>query len=347
MAVPLPFSENVEAIPFDEAEDIERTIAVMKQLLRQQHERSGRYQRDVHVKAHCCARGQLQVPENLPPELAQGLFSQPQTYPAFVRFSNSAPWAQSDAVPDGRGMAIQVENVEGETLATGTAAAATQDFVMVNHPVFIAKEVKSYLRIEEARLQASTQPVQLLTRLLSGALNPCNWPWREALAVARVGAKAFAHPATYTYYSMAPIRYGNYVAKYRVLPSAAIGGSRLREVSSFALQKNAMRALLLETLQREELKFDVQVQLRTSEISMPVENATIEWPEQESPYRTVAQLLLPRQDCSLLDAEGERRSFNVWNALSEHRPLGGINRVRRPAYALSAGLRSQQQQAGP
>lgn len=64
----------------------------------------------------------------------------------------------------------------------------------------------------------------------------------------------------------------------------------------------------------------------------------------ESPYRTVAHLLLPRQEIELLRQQAAYRnlSFSVWHALAAHRPLGGINRVRRWAYALSSTWRRQQ-----
>jgi hypothetical protein len=77
---------------------------------------------------------------------------------------------------------------------------------------------------------------------------------------------------------------------------------------------------------------------------MPVEDATVEWPESESPYRTVAHLLLPRQEIALLRQQEayQNLSFSVWHALTAHRPLGGINRVRRRAYALSCDWRRQQ-----
>jgi hypothetical protein len=32
-------------------------------------------------------------------------------------------------------------------------------------------------------------------------------------------------------------------------------------------------------------------------------------------------------------------SWNPWNALPEHRPLGGINRARKSVYEDSSGLR--------
>ena len=35
-------------------------------------------------------------------------------------------------------------------------------------------------------------------------------------------------------------------------------------------------------------------------------------------------------------------AFNVWHALAAHRPLGGINRVRRWAYPVSSAWRRQQ-----
>ena len=72
--------------------------------------------------------------------------------------------------------------------------------------------------------------------------------------------------------------------------------------------------------------------------------ATVEWLESESPYRTVAHLLLPRQEIELLRQQDayQNLSFSVWHALAAHRPLGGINRVRRWAYALSTAWRRQQ-----
>jgi len=86
------------------------------------------------------------------------------------------------------------------------------------------------------------------------------------------------------------------------------------------------------------------VQLRTNERTMPIEDATVLWPESESPFRTVAHLLLPRQEIATLREQDAYRNlaFNVWHALAAHRPLGGINRVRRRAYPLSSAWRQQQ-----
>jgi hypothetical protein len=143
---------------------------------------------------------------------------------------------------------------------------------------------------------------------------------------------------------MAPIRFGKYVAKYRAKPVGDRHDSYLDLVKRLGSQADAMRLALEETLRTQEVLFEFQVQLRTAEQTMPIEDATVEWPENESPYRTVAHLLLPRQEIELLRQQDayQNLSFNVWHALAAHRPLGGINRVRRWAYALSTAWRRQQ-----
>jgi catalase len=281
---------------------------------------------------------------NLPDELAQGLFEHDGVYQAVVRFSNSASQPQADAIPDGRGMAIKVLEVAGDMELADEQKGPTQDFVMVNHPVFIARNVKDYLRLEQVLVQADNSPLATMQGALTGGdWNPLHWHWREMFTVAGIVGKVPAHPASNTYFSMAPVRFGKYVAKYRAKPVGDRHDSYLDLLKRLGSQADAMRMALEETLRTHELLFEFQVQLRTSEQSMPIEDTTIEWPESESPYRTVAHLLLPRQEIELLWQQDAytNLSFNVWHALSAHRPLGGINRVRRRAYALSSAWRRQ------
>jgi len=89
--------------------------------------------------------------------------------------------------------------------------------------------------------------------------------------------------------------------------------------------------------------FDFEVQLRTSEQTMPIEDATVEWPEAESPYCPVARVVLSPQDITLPSVQAcESVTFNIWHALVAHQPLGGINRVRRRAYEVSSAWRTSQ-----
>jgi len=82
------------------------------------------------------------------------------------------------------------------------------------------------------------------------------------------------------------------VAKYRAKPAGDRNDSYLDLVKQLGSECDAMRLALEATLQTQSLLFEFQVQLRTTDETMPIEDATVEWPESESPYRTVAHLLL-------------------------------------------------------
>ena len=217
---PLPYADDVETIPADEADDIQRVVQALELILARSQAKSGQFRADVHVKTHGYAQGELRVLPNLPDELAQGLFEHDGVYPAVVRFSNAASQAQPDAIPDGRGMAIKVLGVEGDVVLADEQRGPTQDFVMINHPVFFARNVKDYLRLEQVLVQADDNSLATLQGALTGGdWNPLHWHWREMLTVARIAGQLPAHPASNTYFSMAPIRFGNYVAKYRAKPA--------------------------------------------------------------------------------------------------------------------------------
>ena len=342
---PLPYADDVETIPADEADDIQRVVQALEVILARSQAKTGQFRADVHVKTHAYVQGELRVLPNLPNELAQGLFDRDGVYPAVIRFSNSASQSQADALPDGRGMAVKVLDVKGEVVVADELKDPTQDFVMINHPVFFARNVKDYLRLEQVLVQADDNALTTLQGALTGGdWNPLHWHWREMLTVTRIVGQLPAHPASNTYFSMAPIRFGNFVAKYRAKPTGDRHDSYFDLIKRLGSQADAMRLALEETLRTQEVLFEFQVQLRTSERSMPIEDASVAWPESESPYRTVAHLLLPRQEIELLRQQDAYKnlSFNVWHALAVHRPLGGINRVRRWAYTLSSAWRRHQ-----
>ncbi len=343
--LPLLYTDDIEATPVDEADDIQRVVQATQLLLARHQAKSGEFVADVHVKAHGYVEGELRVLPNLPDELAQGLFAHAGTYRTVVRFSNAASQPQADALPDGRGMAVKVLGVTGDLVSADEPSGPSQDFLMINHPVFFAKNVKDFLRLEQVLVQADDSPLATAQGALTGGdWNPLNWHWREMLSVARIAGHLPAHPASNTYFSASPIRFGRYVAKYRAKPAGDRLDSYLDLVKRLGSDGDPMRLALEETLRTQEVLFEFQVQLRTSEQTMPVEDPTVEWPENESPYRTVAHLLLPRQEIAPLRSQSayQNLAFSVWHALTAHRPLGGINRARRRAYPVSSAWRRQQ-----
>ncbi len=72
-----------------------------------------------------------------------------------------------------------------------------------------------------------------------------------------------------------------------------------------------------------------------SEQETPIEDASVEWPEELSPYFPVGVLVAePQQAYSA--ARGifvaEHLSFKPWHGLAAHQPRGNVNRARRRAY---------------
>ena len=67
---------------------------------------------------------------------------------------------------------------------------------------------------------------------------------------------------------------------------------------------------------------------------MPIENASVRWPEKLSPCVPAARLRIPRQKFDSPEQLGfaSSLSFNPWHCLSEHRPLGNQGRARRRLY---------------
>jgi len=78
---------------------------------------------------------------------------------------------------------------------------------------------------------------------------------------------------------------------------------------------------------------------------MPVEDVSVEWDEEVSKPIPVATLTIDVQDVDspegrALAEECETMAFSPWNALAEHRPMGGINRLRQAVYLASQAKRA-------
>ena len=76
---------------------------------------------------------------------------------------------------------------------------------------------------------------------------------------------------------------------------------------------------------------------------MPIEDPTIEWSEKDAPFIPVARITIPAQAFTSPEqlAFCENLSFTPWHAIPEHRPLGGINRVRKTVYDTISRVRHE------
>ena len=98
---------------------------------------------------------------------------------------------------------------------------------------------------------------------------------------------------------------------------------------------------LKERLSTAEASFEFCLQFQTDAEKMPIEDASVEWKEDDSPYVPVARIVIARQDINLAETVSrcEAVAFNPWFSLVEHQPLGNMNRARRRIYEAMAAFR--------
>jgi len=341
------YREDVEVIEPDEPEVIEKLIAAMKQGGRLTRAKHGRSVRTAHAKAHALVRGELRVLEGLPEFLRQGLFATPRTYPVVARLSHIPGDLDDDREVSGpRGLALKVIGVEGPKLP-GHEGEVTQDLLLDTGKVFNAIGAKTFL--------AQIAPVENIApwtpQAVKGVISAVTLASNKALHV--LGADSavldffghpFLHPLGETYYSQAPLRYGDYIAKLSVTPDspelAALRGAKL-EPKDY----DGLRTAVVEFFRTHPAEFVVGVQLCTSLERMPVENANTEWPEAESPYQPVARLVLPAQDAyspARQRSVDEQMAFSPAHGLVAHRPLGSLMRARMAVYEALGRARREE-----
>ena len=304
--------------------------------------------RSVHAKSHGIIRGELRVLDGLPATLAQGLFAQPGSYQVVMRLSTSPGDILNDSVSTPRGLGIKVLGVPGERLPD-SLTATTQDFLMVNGPAFLKADAKSFLSSLKL-LAKTTDKAEGLKIALSAGLRGVE-RLIEGLGGESPTIKSLGgHPETNilgeTFFTQVPHLYGAYMAKLSLAPVSP-GLVALKDAPLNSKAPNALREAVLEffarnAVERDEAEWELRVQLCTDLQAMPIEDASVIWPEGESPYIAVARINAKPQvtwNDAVSPAIEDRLSFSPWNGLAAHRPLGSIMRVRKAAYKMSADFR--------
>ncbi len=306
------------------ADETERHAAYARDFAQIQARKSAKFGtgRTLHRKQLLGLQGSFAVLADLPGHARHGLFAAPRSYPAWVRLSNGGTDVQADRKPDIRGFAIKIRDVSGPA-ALGSGATDSQDFLLINHPAFAFAGADEFVGLVK---NLSKGPGALLGYLVS------RYGFLGALGMMKRFAQTFNKPfsgfATAPFYSAAPIACGPYAARVRLLPagSEATPGAEADWAQDF-----------LARLARGPLQFRLQLQFFVDEARTPIEDASVDWPEDVAPYVTVGMLTLPPQDA--LAADGQERAaaieaaaFDPWAALMAHRPLGEVMRARKAVY---------------
>ena len=286
--------------------------------------------RDAHPKAHGCVHAEFKINEKLPKNLAQGVFIPGKTYQAWIRFSNGSRDAtQADIKKDARGIAIKILGVPGTKLLTNETS--TQDFIMINHPVFFVNNPARYLSLMQD-INSERFFKQLHLPLALGVKG--TW-------IAFNSRNQISSPLHTRYWSMVPYQLGigqnSEAVKYSIQACSAS-----KEAIPSAPNHDFLREALKNSLQKNDACMEFLIQPRTSN-SLSVEDSMTEWKEILAPFYKVATIRIPQQifDTPEQNKFCENLSFTPWHTLPEHKPLGAINRMRKVIYERISRVRHE------
>jgi hypothetical protein len=304
----------------------------------------GHVLRSQHAKATGCVRAEFRIADDVPTDLQHGIFSRlGHTFSAIVRFSNSPEDLAKDGGDAARGMAIKLTHAAA-TAAEDAHGGATQDFLMVNNPRFLFGDPKSY--VEFMKRKAIGEDISPVIGKVIAGVHLVLLEHEAFEVVQEIRHAHVASPLEITYWSGTPYWLGvpdgksGHAVKYTAVSRQA-GRTPVPEHPAREPDDYLTRALASGL--KHDAIFDFKIQLQTDAQKMPVENPAVAWDEHDSPPLTVATLRIPAQDVdpsSDLARECESMSFNPWHALPEHRPLGGMNRLRKVVYEASTARRT-------
>jgi hypothetical protein len=345
-AAPLRYSPAVEVLQPDEADLAHAIGEQMLKISRITWEHGDGPLRSVHAKSHGILNAVFTVADGLPPALAQGLFARPAAYNAIMRLSTTPGDVLSDRVSTPRGLALRVLDVPGERL-DGSENDLSQDFLMATGKVFSSPDAKPFLKalkVLAATTDKAPKAKEALSVALRGAEKALEAVGGESGTLKAMGGYPNTHVLSESFFSQVPVRYGDYIAKFAVIPVAKSLLDLARVHPPIDDDPEALRHAVLSYFSANAGAWEFRVQLCMDLKDMPVEDASVPWPEDKSPYLTVARLEASSQD-SWSDALRAKidtgTAFSPWKGITAHRPLGNIMRVRKSVYEASAGVRLQ------
>jgi hypothetical protein len=293
--------------PVGESEAIEK----LRALHQAAHQKTppGPAERGQHPKQHGGVWATFSVAADIPDEMRVGIFAEPRSYTALVRFSNGGSMKDTEAAVHAMAVKVLVPNDGG--------SPHQQDFIVADHPVFFARDVQHMFEFLEGTIQRT------LDR-------------RKYPALAGFSKVATESLLSTTYWSQTPYRLGTGAVKYMVRPAAPRQAPPIPLSSS----ENFLREALIEQLTYRKIgaNFDLCVHPQTDAVGMPIEDPTVEW--KSAPVHLATISIYPQKFNSPEQIRYfENLSWTPWNTLSEHVPLGGINRARKFVYEDSSSLR--------
>jgi len=319
-----------ERIQPDEAAHLQDIIDTFNAQLQKLWE-PGYFERGGNTKTHGVVRAELTVRDDLPEHLRRGIFAEPRAYRAWVRYSGPGPYITPDIHDVGfMSMAIKLMGVPGPKLLDDEKS--TQDMFGTSVPTFVSPDTRANARLQHWSLKNAQFFYFLDLRdphILDGIMN-------------LLWTKTQSSPLESEYFSCVPYLLGEgqamqYSFRSRLLTRTRVPRLPLRPPDNY------LRDAMVATLARQDVEFDILLQVQTDPFLMPIENAAVMWPTGRSPRVPAAVLRIPKQTFASPEQLAFARvlSYNPWHCVPEHRPLGNVSRARKRMYWELSSLRQR------
>jgi len=227
----------------------------------------GRFERGGNTKTHGIVRAEFSVHDNLPAELRHGIYAQPRTYPAWVRFSGPGPYITPDIDDVGfMSIGIKLMRVPGPKLMD--EEKFTQDLFAVSTPTFVTPDIiaNAQLQVESLKNATIFYFVNLHRHHVLDLIMQSLW------------IKTQSGPFEAPYFSCVPYLLGEGRAmQYSVWPRSKHRTPIPR--LPFRPPNDYLRESMVATLGREDVELDIRLQLQTDAHLMPLENNAVLWPK--------------------------------------------------------------------
>lgn len=278
-------------------------------------------QRAVFRKLHGVAHGQWIRHPDIPEDWRVGIFAH-ERLDAWMRFSSDT----SPMAPDlgsTLGIGLKLFGVPGEN-ALGEVGN-TADLILQAASRFFVDDAQQMVEFTYAGVVQRDYDAYLERHPETNAiLNAMTAPRGSVL--------------TTTYWAILPFHLGQEIVKYRLLPETLP-----EDVPDDATDYLAID--MINRLSDRSYRFVLEVQRRTNPVTMPLDQAMVEWPEHESAFVPVATLEIPRQrvDARGQSDYGQGLAFNIWRVPAANAPSedSSIAVVRREVYAAGARMRHE------
>ena len=324
-----------EKIDADEEDSLNSIIDLMADQMRGRFKPTG-YERGGNTKTHGVVRATVTIRDDLPEHCRKGVFANPGTYPAYVRYSGPGPNVPADIQDVGfMSMAVKLMGVPGKKMMD--EEKFTQDFITTSGgQTFVTPTTRENVKLQYWSLKDMT---------LYYFLNPKDSHLLD-MAMQSLWNETQYNPLGQRYWSCTPYLLGEGQAMmYSFIPKTEVY-KKIPGLPFGSVPFNYLRDNLIKTLSEKDVEFDMVIQLQTDPHLMPVENGCVSWPEKLSPFIPAATVHIPKQnyDHEAMAEFTQRLKMNPWHCIPEHKPLGNLNRARHRMYFELSKFRQKMNQ---